>query len=1078
MNYPLISEYIESILNAEDNFDKLSHLRPVFNETGSPIMSSGNFAVVFKMTDGEKYYAIKCFTKEQEGREKAYKLISEELKDIESPYLVKFSFYNKELFVDSSQTQENEFPVVCMDWVDGITLTEFIKGYSDSYQFLYEYTDGGLWTYDEYKGLHLEDLHILSCHFEILGKWLKDQKFAHGDLKPDNILVRKDGTLVLVDYDGMFVPSMEGQSRREMGSPDFNSPSCALKFDASIDNFAITTISLQLELLSADANLWLYNHSAFPLTKADYLNIAQSENIRAIMETSVKSQMCMHLFGELICELSCKALNHRQSNHNSNILLDTDSKGELDTFTDEYGVVYSSDRKRLISGASFEMQYEREPIPYIIPEGTEVICNDAFYMQDIEAVIFPSTLKAIGKDAFCDTPLRWVEIPESVYQLGDCAFCGCGAEYAIIKGHLEYVGSDIFAPDDNGMALSKVVLFEGVEVIGDSMFRGCQLESFVIPSTIKKIGDNPFEGCKMSDISSYSSNFFVEDSCLYEHNSRGLKVISYFSNGNDIDNNLSIKEETSIIGAAAFAYYDKGFITIPKSVVELGKRSFEHSDILEIELPDGISRISMAAFQCCRNLQWVRLPAECEFIEESAFNGCSQLAGIYWPNNLRSIADHAFWQNPCLHRISIPKTVTFIGDCAFEKSGIIDLEVSNEYYETKNSCLIDKRNNRLLYAFGQGNIIVPSQVEKIGAWSFHSHKSRITSVFIPEGVSIIEKCSFWGCENLHYIVIPQSVQEIGDSSIFEYCDSLEQILVYPNSYACSRLMEIPSLRNRIVVLSPTVPNLDDILAMLNIMDDVYSTDGKKMINYFGTYPLEYKVNEGTEVLCDFCMNDLYSECDGHYIKKLFLPRSLKLIGENVFCGSISSIINESDCFITDEDCLWSKDKKILIRYFGEATSYTIPEGTVRIESGAFSDKDMESIVIPQSVQEIGDNPWINTYDCTCNIISYSNRFIVEDSVLYDAYTKTALCIVKNHLKEAIEEAIINIKEGTKRIGKHAFLYWCKLPDIYIPSSVEYIDQYAFRRNVEDNFCVCLDKSNFYELSQLFPKWMKDTLQKL
>ena len=38
-------------------------------------------------------------------------------------------------------------------------------------QFLYEYTDGGLWTYDEYKGLHLEDLHILSCHFEIIGKF-------------------------------------------------------------------------------------------------------------------------------------------------------------------------------------------------------------------------------------------------------------------------------------------------------------------------------------------------------------------------------------------------------------------------------------------------------------------------------------------------------------------------------------------------------------------------------------------------------------------------------------------------------------------------------------------------------------------------------------------------------------------------------------------------------------------------------------------------------------------------------------------------------------------------------------------
>lgn len=53
MNYPLISEYVESIMNAEDNFNELSYLRPVLNENGSPIMSSGNLAVVFKMTDGK-----------------------------------------------------------------------------------------------------------------------------------------------------------------------------------------------------------------------------------------------------------------------------------------------------------------------------------------------------------------------------------------------------------------------------------------------------------------------------------------------------------------------------------------------------------------------------------------------------------------------------------------------------------------------------------------------------------------------------------------------------------------------------------------------------------------------------------------------------------------------------------------------------------------------------------------------------------------------------------------------------------------------------------------------------------------
>ena len=74
MNYPLISEYIEAIKSAEDNFEELSYLRPVLGDDGLPVMTSGNFAVVFKMKDEHsgKFYAVKCFTKEQEGRAEAY----------------------------------------------------------------------------------------------------------------------------------------------------------------------------------------------------------------------------------------------------------------------------------------------------------------------------------------------------------------------------------------------------------------------------------------------------------------------------------------------------------------------------------------------------------------------------------------------------------------------------------------------------------------------------------------------------------------------------------------------------------------------------------------------------------------------------------------------------------------------------------------------------------------------------------------------------------------------------------------------------------------------------------------------
>ena len=86
MNYPLISEYIEAIRSAEDNFDKLTFLRPVLDDNGNPVMSSGNFAVVFKMKDERdgKFYALKCFTRDQEHRNENYRKIAEELEFVSS----------------------------------------------------------------------------------------------------------------------------------------------------------------------------------------------------------------------------------------------------------------------------------------------------------------------------------------------------------------------------------------------------------------------------------------------------------------------------------------------------------------------------------------------------------------------------------------------------------------------------------------------------------------------------------------------------------------------------------------------------------------------------------------------------------------------------------------------------------------------------------------------------------------------------------------------------------------------------------------------------------------------------------
>ena len=286
MNYPLISEYIEAIKSAEDNFNELSYLMPVLGDDGLPLMTSGNFAVVFKMKDIQsgKLYAVKCFTKEQEGRSESYKLIAEELEYVSSNYLTPIRFLDKELFVDTEQTSETEFPVLLMDWVDGNPMDKYIqKNINNQYA-----------------------LELLAFRFSKLATWLLAQHFAHGDLKPDNILVKGDGSIVLVDYDGMYVPAMKGQKARELGSPNYRHPQRTIDdFDRHIDDFPLATICLSLKTIALEPDL--FNTSTgecgLLLNESDYRDLKASKTIQKIMCLLPDNELCS-LLGLFLIVLS------------------------------------------------------------------------------------------------------------------------------------------------------------------------------------------------------------------------------------------------------------------------------------------------------------------------------------------------------------------------------------------------------------------------------------------------------------------------------------------------------------------------------------------------------------------------------------------------------------------------------------------------------------------------------------------------------------------------------------------------------------------------------------------------------
>ena len=264
MQYPLISEYVRAIQDASSNLDKLAHLVPVLDDHGEPYRSSGAFAVVFKMKDEqtEKCYALKCFTEEQEGRAEAYRQIADELEFVDSSYITSVKYLEKEIFVDSS-CEEDEFPVLLMDWIDGETMESYIaENYQDNYTMA-----------------------MLCYRFCKMAAWLRSQPFAHGDIKPDNIMVHPDGSLTLVDYDGMFVPAMKGQKSPTIGTKDFSHPLRTVDdFDETIDDFALTSVALSLKAISLEPSL-LDDYGAADrllFSAEDYRDLSKSKALAAL----------------------------------------------------------------------------------------------------------------------------------------------------------------------------------------------------------------------------------------------------------------------------------------------------------------------------------------------------------------------------------------------------------------------------------------------------------------------------------------------------------------------------------------------------------------------------------------------------------------------------------------------------------------------------------------------------------------------------------------------------------------------------------------------------------------------------
>ena len=717
MQYPLISEYVRAIQDASNNLDELAHLVPVLDDHGEPYRSSGAFAVVFKMKDEQigKCYAIKCFTEEQEGRAEAYRQIADELDMVDSPYITSVKYMEKELFVDS-QCEEDEFPVLLMDWVEGETMEAYIAA---NYQ-------------------NQSAMSMLSYRFGKMAAWLRTQSFSHGDIKPDNIIVRPDGSLSLVDYDGMFVPSMKGCKSPTVGTKDFSHPLRTMDdFDETIDDFSLASIALSLKAISMKSTLLdIYGASDRLLfSENDYRNPSNSKVISALQELMCDKDFCT-LYSLFMLALARKELSACSfglfigEKPNITPVMNEDLSTEKtieelkETFVDEWGVKYSKDGRKLLKAPG------KLSGAYSVKEGTRIMCDSAFYgCYSLSEIVIPSSVTSIGQHAFygCRSLLEIV-IPSSVTSIGDWAFSFCsslkyisipksviglnGNPFAEWNGKLECLTPNYIYEDD--------ILFnkDKSRIIS---FRNQNVKSYVIPSSVTSIGDSAFYRCiSLSEI--------------------------------------VIPSSVTSIGNWAFSCCDSlKYISIPKSVICLNGNPFAKWDgKLKCLSPnfvyeDGIlfnkdkSRIISFRNQ---NIKSYVIPSSVTSIGDSAFYRCISLSEIVIPSSVASIGDWAFSWCISLSEIVIPSSVTSIGDSAF------------------------------LCCASLSEIFIPSSVTSIGDWAFYGCYS-LSEIFIPSSVTSIGDCAFCSCDSLSEIVIPSSVTSIGDGAFYD-CkipDNLKQELI-------------------------------------------------------------------------------------------------------------------------------------------------------------------------------------------------------------------------------------------------------------------------------------------------------------
>lgn len=229
-----ISDYVRALENPFGLFRTLGEPAVERDVYGEVELRAGNSAAVFTYTDGHgRKRFLKCYVRPNPYLNEIYRYI--ELK--RPPLLAEARLMRAELYVRTLSGNEGWADIAEGGWLEGETLDAAVARAA--------------------KQGDVEKLAGLAAGFDELCRELLAQEWAHGDLKPDNIIVGGDGRMSLVDCDAMWLPDFDGMQAAELGTPGYRHPGRrARHFGKYIDDYPAMLISVSLHGLAIEPALY------------------------------------------------------------------------------------------------------------------------------------------------------------------------------------------------------------------------------------------------------------------------------------------------------------------------------------------------------------------------------------------------------------------------------------------------------------------------------------------------------------------------------------------------------------------------------------------------------------------------------------------------------------------------------------------------------------------------------------------------------------------------------------------------------------------------------------------------------